>query len=71
MAHDGMARAVFPVHTSLDGDIVFAISSRDGKQTKPAMSKSHLTDILGLMASDTLMVAIRESVMQSKTLPVC
>src|SRR4029450_7044547 len=25
-AHDGMARAIFPVHTSFDGDTVFALS---------------------------------------------
>jgi hypothetical protein len=26
MAHDGLARAVYPVHTSVDGDLVFAAS---------------------------------------------
>jgi L-aminopeptidase/D-esterase-like protein len=24
MAHDGLARAIYPVHTTVDGDIVFA-----------------------------------------------
>jgi L-aminopeptidase/D-esterase-like protein len=27
MAHDGMARAIDPVHTQLDGDLVFALSA--------------------------------------------
>ena len=27
MAHDGLARAIYPVHTPLDGDIVFAAST--------------------------------------------
>ncbi|CAN5690030.1 P1 family peptidase [soil metagenome] len=27
MSHDGLARAVYPVHTSVDGDVVFAASS--------------------------------------------
>jgi L-aminopeptidase/D-esterase-like protein len=27
MAHDGFARAVFPVHTPIDGDIVFSIAT--------------------------------------------
>jgi L-aminopeptidase/D-esterase-like protein len=27
MAHDGLARAIFPVHTTVDGDIVFAAST--------------------------------------------
>jgi L-aminopeptidase/D-esterase-like protein len=26
MGHDGLARAVYPVHTSVDGDVVFAAS---------------------------------------------
>jgi L-aminopeptidase/D-esterase-like protein len=26
MAHDGLARAIHPVHTQLDGDLVFALS---------------------------------------------
>ena len=33
MAHDGLARAIYPVHTPLDGDIVFAAST--GKQPAP------------------------------------
>lgn len=31
MAHDGVARAIRPVHTMLDGDIVFTISTGFGK----------------------------------------
>ena len=27
MAHDGLARAIYPVHTPLDGDIVFAAAT--------------------------------------------
>jgi L-aminopeptidase/D-esterase-like protein len=27
MAHDGLARAIYPVHTSVDGDLVFAAST--------------------------------------------
>jgi L-aminopeptidase/D-esterase-like protein len=27
MAHDGLARAIHPVHTQLDGDLVFALSA--------------------------------------------
>jgi L-aminopeptidase/D-esterase-like protein len=26
MAHDGLARAISPVHTSMDGDLIFAAS---------------------------------------------
>jgi L-aminopeptidase/D-esterase-like protein len=27
MAHDGLARAIHPVHTQMDGDLVFALSA--------------------------------------------
>jgi L-aminopeptidase/D-esterase-like protein len=27
MGHDGLARAVYPVHTTVDGDVVFAAST--------------------------------------------
>ena len=27
VAHDGLARAIYPVHTPLDGDIVFAAAT--------------------------------------------
>ena len=33
VAHDGLARAIYPVHTPLDGDIVFAAST--GKRPAP------------------------------------
>jgi L-aminopeptidase/D-esterase-like protein len=29
MAHDGLARTVRPVHTMLDGDLIFALSLGD------------------------------------------
>lgn len=62
VAHDGMARAIFPVHTMWDGDVVFAISSHAGDQK--LFSKKYLTtvtDIIGLAAQDALMKAIKNS----------
>ena len=35
-AHDGMARAIVPSHTPMDGDLVFAVSAGD-KQADPLM----------------------------------
>ncbi|MCX8095279.1 MAG: P1 family peptidase [Caldisericia bacterium] len=32
MAHDGVARAIKPVHTMIDGDIVFTVSTCKGKE---------------------------------------
>ena len=42
VAHDGLARAIYPVHTPLDGDTVFAASTGKRPLTDPiyALSQS-------------------------------
>ncbi len=65
LAHDGMARAIYPVHTSLDGDIVFALSSLDGDRIDPLLPETVLVDLVGVAASDALEEAIRNSVSHS------
>jgi L-aminopeptidase/D-esterase-like protein len=67
LAHDGMARAIFPAHTMMDGDIVFAISSltSERKQFQQALNIS-VTDIIGLGASDALGKAIKSSILHAK-----
>ena len=62
MAHDGLARALYPVHTPLDGDVVFAISSSGGA---PASS---LTD-LGIAAANTLARAVARGIYEATSLP--
>ncbi|NLW49077.1 MAG: P1 family peptidase [Firmicutes bacterium] len=62
LAHDGMARSIYPVHTSLDGDIVFALSSLDGERIDPPLPDTVLVDLVGLAAADALEEAIRNSV---------
>lgn len=51
MAHDGLARAINPVHTPFDGDTVFALA------TNELSGPSDLTTI-GALAADTLARAI-------------
>lgn len=54
MAHDGLARAVFPAHTLYDGDSVFALAS--GKvDAEPS--------IVGTWASDAVAEALRRAVL--------
>ncbi len=65
LAHDGMARAIYPVHTSLDGDIVFALSSLDGERIEPSLPDTVLVDLVGVAAADALEEAIRNSVSHS------
>jgi L-aminopeptidase/D-esterase-like protein len=52
-AHDGMARAIFPVHTSFDGDTVFAVAV---PRVPAAM------DLVAFLAEESLAAAIRAGV---------
>lgn len=75
LAHDGMARAVHPVHTNMDGDVVFAISSRSGERIEiPGILETSLVDVIGLAAADALVKAINNSIQEAKGIkhfPAC
>lgn len=69
LAHDGMARAIMPVHTMMDGDIVFAVSSHDGERKDISyMNPLTQVDMIGMGAADALMKAIKNSVLNAKTI---
>lgn len=51
IAQDGIARAVYPSHTSVDGDVVFATGSAEGKLRCPV-------DLLGSAAAEAIELAI-------------
>ena len=57
MAHDGYARAIRPVHTSADGDSVFALSVGD---------VSADMDLMGILAADVVSEAIKRAVMNAE-----
>ncbi|WP_448581120.1 P1 family peptidase [Thermaurantiacus sp.] len=59
MAHDGLARAIRPIHTPFDGDTVFALSV--APQMPAAVSPVLLAE-LGTRAADCLARAIRRAV---------
>jgi L-aminopeptidase/D-esterase-like protein len=52
MAHAGMARAVDPVHSAVDGDVVFAVTSREAGSVDPL--------IVGVCAAGLVAEAIRD-----------
>ena len=57
MAHDGLARAIRPIHTPFDGDALFALS------TGPADGVDPVTlAILGTLAADAVARAVRRAV---------
>ncbi len=65
MAHDGLARAIRPVHTPFDGDVVFALSTERldlGQVSDMALAR------IGAIAADCLCRAIGRAVFEAEPL---
>ena len=60
MAHDGMARAIRPAHTMLDGDVIFALAT--GKREPGDVTS------VGAVAAEVLAEAIVRAVQQADSL---
>jgi len=65
VAHDGLARAIYPVHGPLDGDIVFATST--GK--RPLALPIYAFAELGALAANVLARAVARAVYEATALP--
>jgi len=65
MAQTGMARAIYPVHTPLDGDVVFATATGEKPLAEPIYALSEL----GTLAADVLARAIARGVYEATALP--
>ena len=65
MAQDGFARALYPVHTTLDGDTVFAAATGARPLASP------VTDVteIGAVAANVLARAIARGVYEARALP--
>jgi len=66
MAQDGLARAIRPVHTTFDGDVVFALST--ARRPLPAGDEDLAVARLGAACADTLARAVARAVFEA-TLP--
>ena len=64
VAHDGLARAIYPVHTPLDGDVVFAAST-----CKHAAPDLMAFAELGALAANVLSRAVARAVYEARALP--
>lgn len=63
MAHDGMARTVYPAHTPWDGDTVFAVSTgRRGGPVEPGRPEMERVGLIGALAAEALALAILRGV---------
>ena len=61
MAHDGLARTINPVHTSTDGDTLFALAT-GASGLAPSLT------VLGAMAAEATAVAVLRAVWSAKSL---
>ena len=66
MAQTGCARAIYPVHTPLDGDVVFAAATGKKALEDPLMSLT----TLGSVAANVLARAVARGVYEATTLAV-
>ena len=60
MSHDGLARAVYPVHTSVDGDAVFVAGAGE-VETAP--------DVVGAWGAQIMQQSILQAVRAAKGFP--
>jgi D-aminopeptidase len=65
MAQSGLSRAIYPVHTPLDGDVVFAV----GTGRKPLADPMLALTKLGTLAANVVARAIARAVYEATTLP--
>ena len=65
MAQTGLSRAIYPVHTPLDGDVVFAAAMGAKPLRDPVFSLSEL----GMLAANVLARAVARGVYEAKALP--
>ena len=66
MAQDGLARAIRPIHSPFDGDVVFALST--GRRPAPGPRREFAVARIGAAAADVLARAVARGVYEA-TLP--
>ncbi|MBZ5557489.1 MAG: P1 family peptidase [Acidobacteriia bacterium] len=67
MAHDGFARAIYPAHTSGDGDAIFALAT--GTLAPSTASAPADASRIGALAADVMAEAIVRAVRQATSVP--
>jgi len=65
MAQTGLARAIYPVHAPLDGDILFAAATGKKPLADPLLALTHL----GALAANAVARAIARAVYEARPLP--
>lgn len=68
MAHDGLARAVRPIHTPFDGDTLFALATATWQDGAGAADRSWLIARIGSIAADCVARAVARGVWAAEPL---
>ncbi len=66
MAQSGMSRAIYPVHTPLDGDVVFAVSTGRRPLADPLFAMT----TLGTLAANVVARAIARAIFEADSAPL-
>ncbi len=66
MASAGIARAVNPAFTPLDGDVVFCLASGSEPAAPPGLAATWALSVLGTVAASVTAAAIRDAVYRSR-----
>ncbi|WP_251865681.1 P1 family peptidase [Achromobacter sp. Marseille-Q4962] len=61
LAHDGLARAINPIHTMLDGDTIFALGT--GASRKPGNPM-----LLGVLAAEAMAIAVQRAILSARAI---
>jgi L-aminopeptidase/D-esterase-like protein len=70
MAHDGLARAIRPAHTSVDGDVVFALGVREA-EGRPVVAVHEWAaagvTVVGALAADAVTRAVLDALLSARS----
>lgn len=62
MAHNGLARSIRPVHTSMDGDTIFTMASGEGK----IEYEGNISDLVGYLAQKALRKSVISAIVNAQ-----
>jgi L-aminopeptidase/D-esterase-like protein len=65
MAAAGIARAVDPVFSPMDGDVIFCLAAGSGVMPERGFERSILLSGIGAVAASSVAAAIRDAVRQA------
>lgn len=66
VAHDGLARAIRPMHTMRDGDTIFALSPYADRVKLESTTDARLTDLIGAAAADAIVLAVLDAARETE-----